>query len=234
MCQSLKFLICFARIAFERFNLHTQMRKLLPFLLLLPLAAPGFSQQRENVSSSATKAPSVATIEIFLIDAPGINDETSRWEINYKFGMTTEALLFEAHKRGDDDRIGDLIKEGSIQRPLKPKENRKIILRFPLNAEIQKLLTDQPSMPDQTSMTIEQSRDYEKHAQNFSFHSIVEIYDARLQRKVILPIGGAWPYVSYPDARFEINIKIDAKGDHVVNYPRPKGGSKTEIIKTHE
>jgi hypothetical protein len=212
------------------------MTKILPraFLAVLLLAAPGFSQRTEKASAPARSIPTSATIEIVLVDAPGINDEASRWEINYKFGMITDALALEAHKRGDEDRIGELIKQGSIKQPLKPTENRKIILQFPLSAEIQELLKDQSPMPDQANMTLEQSRDYERHAQNFRFHSIVEIYDARLQRKVFLAIGNTWSYFTFPDARFEIKIQIDAKGDYSVKYPRPNGRGKTEIIKTHE
>jgi hypothetical protein len=62
------------------------MTKILPvaFLAVLLLAAPGFSQQTERVVNSGHSIPTSATIEIVLVDAPGINDEASRWEINYK------------------------------------------------------------------------------------------------------------------------------------------------------
>ncbi len=216
-----------------------QMTKILlfAFLAVLLLAAPGFSQPSEKASNSERHIPAGATIEIVLINTPGINDETSRWEIDYQFGMVTDALLIEAHKRGDDDRIDDLIKQGSITQPLKPTENRKVTLQFPLNSDIQTLLMNQPSVSSEASMrqmTLEQSRERERRAQNFRFRSIVEIYDARLQRKVIVPLVGAWPYAVFPDARFEISIQIDANGAYVVKYPRPNGGGKTEIIKTHE
>jgi hypothetical protein len=79
--------------------------------------------------------------------------------------------------------------------------------------------------------TPDQFREHERRAQNFVFRSIVEIYDARLQRKVFLQLRGAWPYVAFPDARFEITIQVDANGYYKVKYPRPTGGRRKEIIK---
>ena len=201
-------------------------------MLVLHSAA---AAQSEKVSNTARSIPTSATIEIVLVDAPGINDEASRWEINYKFGMVTDALLIEAHKRGDDDRIADLIKQGSITQTLRPMENRKVTLQFPLNSEIQALLINQPPVSSEASMrqmTLEQSRERERRAQNFRFRSIVEIYDARLHQKVFVPLVGTWPDFAFPDARFEISIQIDANGAYVVKYPRPNGGRKTETIKT--
>ena len=152
------------------------------------LVLHGASAQSEKVSNSARSIPTSATIKIVLVDAPGINDEASRWEINYEFGMVTDALLIAALKRGDDDLISNLIKQGITKQPLKPTENRKVTLDFPLNPEIQALLMNEPPVLSEASMrqmTLEQSRERERRAQNFRFRAVVEIYDAQLHRKLL-------------------------------------------------
>src|SRR2546428_868548 len=69
-------------------------------------------------------------------------------------------------------------------------------------------------------MTLEQSREYEESAQNFRFRSIVEIFDARVQRRVFVPLRGPGLTPHFPTPRFEISIQIDAKADYVVKAER--------------
>jgi hypothetical protein len=211
------------------------MSRTLNFALVAGLMLPGIhlSPRPQTGLRPAATVPTLATVEL-TITTPGMDQQGSRWEINYEFGIATDALLFEAHKKHAGGLPGELLKQGSIKEPLQPAEHRKVTLRFPLSAETQELLLKQPPVPTEVvmrQMTLEQSREYERHAQNFTFRAIVEIDDARLQKKVFVPLVGAWPYTTFPEAQFKIDVQIDTKGEYVVKYPRPKGATKTEVIR---
>jgi hypothetical protein len=72
-------------------------------------------------------------------------------------------------------------------------------------------LRNQPPPPNPATLTAQQSRDYEKAAQNFAFRAVAEIYDARLRKNVIVPCTGRGGTIPLLDARFPIQIKIGRK-----------------------
>ena len=217
---------------------HSIPMRMLSFLVLAVLTLTGTAAVSQK-PAPPVNVPAESVIEIVLVEAPGINHAGSGWEINYEVRLATDADLWEAHRnrasRGDDTaRVGELIKEGSVKQLFDSPGNRKALLRIPLNQEIQGRLRNQPPRLDQrlaAEMTLEQSREREKRAQNFMFRAVAEVYDARLGKKLIMTLVGAWPFDSFPEARFEIRIWIRADGDYKIEYLRPNGGRTLEIIK---
>ena len=180
--------------------------------------------------------PKAATVEIILLKAPGLNDARSQWEIAYDFRIANEAALWGARKqkKSSDEslqRIGDLIKEGAIKESLRSPANRKIVFRIPFSPEIQERLRNQPrervtTTPGQTTPEeITQLKEQEIRSQVFLFYPVINIYDAKLKRNIIIPYQQDWNYDSYPDARFEIKVELNDDGTYIVNSSPPAKNS---------
>jgi hypothetical protein len=198
---------------------------------LIAVVASSLICAAQSRDAGKPSAPASVTVEIVLADAPGINVDDSRWEINYELSMVTHELLIASIKGKEEEPRGDLIKQGSFKSSLKSIENRKVSLTIPLDEEMQNRLRNQPPTPNPATLTAQQSRDYEKVAQNFAFRAVVEIYDGRLRKNVIVPVHGMWGYETFPDARFPIQIKIKAEDTFEVAYPKPPKNGQEKIIK---
>jgi hypothetical protein len=212
---------------------------LFAFLSVLLLAAPGFTQQTEKASNSGRSIPTYATIEIVLVDAPGINIEESRWNITYEIRIASDAALWESHKRNttndsSGERVGELIKEESLKQTLRSAANRTAVLTIPLSSEIQERLRNQPSSNEvsRIGLTSKESGELEARAQNISFYSVVEIYDAKLKKNIIFPIARIWSLIGLTNAPLEITVQINAEGGYKWNSSKHRPAM--EIIKKHE
>src|SRR2546429_7900146 len=85
---------------------------------------------RASVPASQ-EIPKVATVRITLVNAPGINDAGSRWEIAYELRIINQADDWKAWKQGkfkagSEERVGELIKEGSVKETLRSPANRQV------------------------------------------------------------------------------------------------------------
>jgi hypothetical protein len=176
--------------------------------------------------------PKTATVEIILLGAPGINDEGSRWEIAYEFRIANQATCYEAWKQGkfkdgSRERVGELIKEGDVKKIFRSPENRKVLFQIPFSPEIQERLRNEPR--DRVKFTpgkitpedIQLSREQEMRAQSFLFYSVINIYDARLKKTLMIPASFTWSFSSYPQARFEIKVEINSDSSYSVNTSVP-------------
>jgi hypothetical protein len=174
------------------------------------------------------EVPKAAIVEIVLLRAPGIDDEGSQWEIAYELRMTTaaasEAAYFEARKRGKsqgaDARVGELIKAADLRKPLRSPENHKFVFQIPLSAEIQERLRNQPkeratTAPGPRSAEMDKLlQEQETRFQIFNFYSVINIFDARLKKNIIISVPQSWDYANYPDARFGFTIEINSDGSY--------------------
>jgi hypothetical protein len=176
--------------------------------------------------------PKTATVEIVLLRAPGISDEGSRWEIAYEFRIADQATRWQAWKQrklktGSGERVGELIKEGVVKKTLRSQENRKVLFRIPLSPEIQERLRNHPRdwvkiTPGKiTPEDIKLSREQEMKAQAFLFYSVINIYDAKLKKTIMISYPQSWDFGSYPQARFEIKVEINSDGSYRVNSSLP-------------
>jgi hypothetical protein len=176
--------------------------------------------------------PKTATVEIILLGAPGINEEGSNWEIAYEFRIANQATCYEAWKQGkfkdgSRERVGELIKEGDVKKIFQSRENRKVLFQIPFSPQIQEKLRNEPRnrfkfTPGKiTPEEIKLSREQEMRAQSFLFYSVINLYDARLKKTLMIPARFHWPFGSYPQARFEIKIAINNDGSYSVNTSLP-------------
>jgi hypothetical protein len=206
---------------------------LLNTIAVLMLATTGLAQNAlGRYQSLAQTAPTSAIIEVVLVNAPGINDKTSKMEIAYQLRITNESTFYDAlhqgkFNAGSEERVGELVREDSVKKPLRYLKDRKVIFRIPLRAEIRERLRNQPkdrvklTAASATAENIRLSRAQEKAAQVFLFYSTFNIYDARLKRNIIIPISRTWTFTNYPQAWFEITIEINGDGGYRVNTPLP-------------
>ncbi|MDQ1640209.1 MAG: hypothetical protein QOF62_3548 [Pyrinomonadaceae bacterium] len=176
--------------------------------------------------------PKTATVEIVLLNAPGINDAGSNWEIAYEFRIATEAALWQVWKERQlgtvsAARVGELIKEGGVKKILVFPENRKILFQIPLSPEIQERLRNQPRdlveiSPGKVSPeAIKLSREQEMRSQVFLFHPIISVYDAKLKKTIMIQYPQAWGFASHLQARFQIKVDIHDDGSYSVNTSLP-------------
>jgi hypothetical protein len=198
-------------------------------LLLVAVSARGNLDAGLAVSQ---EIPKTATVEIILLTAPGIDNVESHWEIAYEFRIATEAMLWQAWKQGNlrsgnQERVGELIKEDTFKEMLRSPENRKAIFRIPLSAEIQGRLRNQPRAPFKiasgqiTPEVVKLSREYEMKAQVFAFYPTINIYDAKLKKNIIIFYPQTWDFYNYPQARFEIKVEINGDGTYNVYSSLP-------------
>ena len=196
---------------------------------------------------SSQEVPKAATIEIVLLRAPGIDDEGSQWEIAYEFRITNEAdneaAFFAARKQGKPQatevRVGELIKEASVRKPFRSPENHKFVLEIPFSPEIQELLKGQPGEHVKigpgpiTQETYRSYKEQDTKFQLFRFYSVINIYDARLKKTILIPVNQEWSFANYPDARFGFKIEINSDGSYSwkTSLPANKRSPMLEIRK---
>jgi hypothetical protein len=205
-------------------------------LLLAGNALP----QKPKGQPPAPEIPTAATIEIVLLTSPGINDEGSQWEIAYEFRVSNEAAIeaayFEARKQGKPQgRVGELIKEADVKTPLHSRANHKFVFEIPLSAEIQARLRNQPREHLKTASGAITPEGYkvEKEQQTqfqvFNFYSVINIYDAKLKKNILIPVNQEWSFARYPDARFGFKIEINSDGEPSWKRSQPANSSSPVI-----
>lgn len=199
--------------------------------ILLLAAGSGPSNLRASVQASQ-EIPKAATVEIVLLKAPGINDEGSKWEIVYEFRIINQAAEWQAWKQGkfkagSGERVGELIKEGTIKETLRSPANRKIVLKIPFSPDILERLRNQPrerikTTPGQiTPEEIKLFKEQEMKFQVFLFYPVINIYDAKLKKNFIIPASRTWAFEEYPQARFEMTVEINDDGTYRVKSSWP-------------
>lgn len=203
-------------------------RSLLLIGCVLLLVTNGLPQTFKDGKLSAPEIPKAATIEIILLTAPGIDAEGSRWEIAYEFRIINEAAYeaayFEARKQGKSEgigrRVGELIREADVKQLLRPAENHKFVLQIPFSPEIQERLKNQPrdrvKVPPglETREANKSSQEQESKFQTFMFYSVINIYDARLRKNILIQVPQTWDFANYLDARFGFKIEINNDGSY--------------------
>jgi hypothetical protein len=189
----------------------------------------------------AREVPKLATIEVVLLTAPGIDDEGSKWEIAYEFRITNEAAneaaFFAARRQGKPEgRVGELIKDADVRKPLRSADNHKFVFEIPLSPEIQARLRNQPRehlkiAPGPITLESYQvSKEQAAQFQIFKFYSVIIIYDARLKKNILIPVDQEWTFAKYPDARFGFKIEIDSDGGASWKTNRP-ANSTSPVMK---
>jgi len=197
----------------------------LSFATILFLAASSTPSNLLKSVQASQEIPKAATVRITLVNAPGINNEGSRWEIAYELRIINQADDWKAwklgkFKAGSEERVGELIKEGSGKNPLRFPENRQMVFKIPFSPEIQERLRNQPR--DQVKHTagkitpeeIQLLKEQEIKSQIFLFYPIINVYDAKLKKNIIIPQQLSWNFDGYPDAQFEIKIEIHDDGSY--------------------
>jgi hypothetical protein len=203
---------------------------------VLLLVTNGLSQELKSGQLPSQEIPNAATVEIVLLTAPGISDEGSKWEIAYEFRIineaANEAAYFEARKQGKPEvRVGELIKEADVRKPLRSPENHKFVFEIPFSPEIQERLRNQPrehlkiASGSMTSESYKVLKEQDTKFQIFKFYSVINIYDARLRKNILIPVTQSWDFASYPDARFGFKIEINSDGDPSWKTNRPANSS---------
>ena len=193
---------------------------------ILLLVTNDLSQQLKSRTMPSREVPRAAIIEIVLLRAPGIDDKASQWEIAYELRITNEAAneaaYFAARKQGksqgDDARFGELIKAADLRKPLGSPENHKFVFQIPLSAEIQERLRNQPkervtAAPGLTSPE-KLLQEQETKFQIFKFYGVINIFDARLKKNILISVPQSWDFANYPDARFGLTIEINSDGSY--------------------
>lgn len=211
---------------------------------VLLLVTSGLTQEFKSGQLPSHKAPKAATIEVVLLKAPGIDDEGSQWEIAYEFRIVNEAAnetaYFEARKQGKPEgRVGELIKDADVRKPLRSPENHKFVFEIPFSPEIQERLRNQPrehlkiAPGSITSESYQMLKEQEAKFQLFKFYSVINIYDARLKKNILIPVNQEWSFAKYPDARFGFKIEISSDGDPSwkTNLPANSSSPVMEIRK---
>lgn len=175
---------------------------------------------------SQRQVPRSALVEILLLKAPGLNVAGSKWEIAYEFRITNALTLWTEREKFKDtskERVGDLIRESIVKKPLQAPENRKIAFQIPLSPEVQERLRNQPkdlvkiSPGKITSEDLKLSREQELRSQVFLFYSVVSVYDAKLKKTLTIPVSRTWDFANFPEAKFEIKIEINGEDSYSVN-----------------
>jgi hypothetical protein len=182
------------------------------------------SQELKSGQLPPPQVPKAATIEIVLLSAPGLDDDASKWEIAYEFRIINEAAdeaaYFENRKQGKPEaRVGELINEADLKKPLRPSENHSFVFEIPFSPDIQERLKDQPKerieLPRPgTAEAMKLSKEQEPKFQIFKFYSVINIYDARLNKNILIPVNQGWDFANYPDARFGFKIEIKDDGSY--------------------
>jgi len=55
------------------------------------------------------------------------------------------------------------------------------------------------------------SREQDTQFQIFKFHSVINVYDARLKKNILIPVDQNWSFAKYHDARFGFKIESTAR-----------------------
>src|SRR5947209_742961 len=195
---------------------------------ILFLAASSAPSNLLKSAPAAQETPKTAIVKV-IVNAPGIGIEGSRWEIAYELRIANEITLWEAWKQrksngGSEQRVGELIKEGSFRESLRSTGNHEAVFRIPLSAEVQERLRNQPrervkyTSGNITPEEIQLLKEQEIKSQIFLFYPIINIYDAKMKKNFIIPASRSWSFDEHPDVQFEIKIEINDDGSYSIKY----------------
>ena len=213
---------------------YSKIPLLFSYVGMLLLVCNSMAQNQK--SGPPQRIPTAATVEIVLLTAPGIDDEGSKWEIAYEFRIINEAAnetaYFAARKQGKPEgRIGELIKEADVGKPLRSAENHKFVFAIPFSPEIQARLRNQPREHPKiapgpiTPESYKASKEQDTQFQIFKFYSVINVYDARLKKNILIPVNQEWTFAKYSDARFGFKIEIDSDGGASWKTSQPANSS---------
>jgi hypothetical protein len=207
-----------------------------PIISLLTMLLSAFACAAQSGNPRRQPVPTSATIEIALVAAPGITAYESHWQAAYEIGIASDAAIWDAHKRTESAnlQVGEIIKQGSFNESLRKPAHRRVVLKFSFSPEIQARLKDQSPGSANPNMTTAQSRELETRRQNLMFRSVVEIYDGKLKKNIIVPISTSRSLFNFPGDPLQITIQIGAAGDYIWNSSRTKGRGSKEIIKNRD
>jgi len=180
---------------------------------------------------TSQEIPKFATVKIILLKAPGVDDEKSWWGIAYQFRIINQANDWQAWKQGkfkaeSEERVGELIKEGAAKATLRSAANREFVFHIPLSPEIQERLRNQPKeqvkiKPQMTPEEIRILKEQEAKTQIFLFYPVINIYDAKLKKNILIPASRTWTFADYPQARFEMTVEINEDGSYKAKSSLP-------------
>lgn len=178
--------------------------------------------------------PKQAEINIKLTNTPGINNQKSTWEMGYELRIIDSDAFYdlaksgELMKEGSDVKHGELIAKNSFKKSdLSQTKNRETNLQIPfdekaiekLKVELQKLSSNQNASGNKTNAKIKSP---ETKSQVFLFYANALIYDAKLKKSVIVPFDWILPFSRHPNAKFEMEIEINADGTFNKKVVLPK------------
>lgn len=174
------------------------------------------------------QVPRSATVEMLLLKAPGLNRRNSKWEIAYELRITNEIGIWEASKRRrlkgtGEERIGELINQGTFAKSLESPTGQKLVLQIPFTAAALEKLRKQPksrinlTAATATPENIKLNAEQEVKSQVFLFYAVLRVHDAKLNKTITIPVNREWDYMNFPEARFEVRIDIDDEGHSTVN-----------------
>jgi len=180
----------------------------------------------------AEEIPDAVTVEIILVNSPGITHEASSWEIAYEFRIATDAMVWEANKKRQSEprntsRAGELINQGVVKKSLRPPGHRRIVLQFPLNRDIQERLRNHPR--DRVKLTpgnvtpeqIKLAKEQEMKSQSFLFYPVISVFDAQLKKTIVMQFPQVWSFSGSAKPRYEIKVVVNPDGSYSVNRTLP-------------
>lgn len=176
---------------------------------------PGYSSAQTDISN---QIPSSGVIRITLDKAPGLAMPETKWDVSYELRLTTEADLWKASQSGksksESERVGDLVKQGSTAQTVASPDGQTLVIEIPFDKPTQERLRNQPnsrfnlSASTATAENIARLKEQERRSQVFMLYTIVNVNDAKLKKRVVIPISRGWDFANHRDARFNIAIEI--------------------------
>lgn len=174
-----------------------------------------YSSAQTDVS---TQIPSSAVIRFTLDKAPGLGMPKTKWDVSYELRLTTEAELWTASLSGKSKsetvRIGDLVKQGTTTPAIASPDEKTLVIEIPFDKSIQERLRIQPNTRfNITASTVNAEnvarlKEQERRSQVFMLYTVVNVHDAKLKKRVVMPISRGWDFADHRDARFNISIEI--------------------------
>lgn len=210
-------------------------------LLCLLLTNYNYSQIKEENLSTVPKS---TTIKINLLDLPGIKNEKSSWEISYELRILDEESNYYAVKAGkfkadSTEKVGEIIGKGNFtKKELWNKKNLEITQVIPFDEATQEKLRNQPKNPINLATavldekTVKLAKEQERSSQIFLFYGTAIIYDANLKKNIIIPLTWTYRFATYPDAKFEMTLKINPDGTYSAKRVLPQNFQNSIITTT--
>ncbi|HEY0428721.1 MAG TPA: hypothetical protein VGC76_13150 [Pyrinomonadaceae bacterium] len=189
-------------------------------------------------------SPQTASIQINLVNLPGVDNEKTKWEISYELRIISQKEEYQAVKAGKlkqmetEEKIGLLVGKGSFSKNLLSKnENRQFKSNLSLTDEIRERLKNQPASQINLAAavmdekTIALVKEQENKSQVFLLYATALVYDAKLKKNIIIPLNRVMPFSNHPDANFEMSLKIEDNGTYSVNLIVPTNTTSGITIK---